>query len=57
MKKVNPSFVVGIDPNMQNRGLPPIPPPLAHTHRTKTKRPIKNKNQKKGKKKNQQKTR
>jgi len=57
MKKVNPSFVVGIDPNMQNRGLPPIPPPLPHTHRTKTKRPIKIRNPKKGKKKNQQKTR
>jgi hypothetical protein len=44
MKKVNPSFVVGIDPNIQKRGLPPAPP---HTHKTKTKKPIKITNPKK----------
>jgi hypothetical protein len=44
MKMVNPSFVVGIDPNTQKRGLPPATP---HTHKTKTERPIKIKNPKK----------
>jgi hypothetical protein len=35
-EKVNPSFVVGIDPNMQNRGLPLVPP-APHTQDKKKK--------------------
>jgi hypothetical protein len=53
MQKVNPSFVVGTNPNTQRRGLP-FPP---HTHKTKTKRAIKIRNPKKVLKKPQKKGR